>query len=359
MNPGFRDIDNLVSFQVDPALNGYTVVRIHDFYQRLIQNIRATPGVKSAGFAMVPVLAGNEWDSSMGVEGHEVKDGEDMQAFMNGISTDYWKTMGVRLVEGRDFNDHDRGKEISVAIVNQKFARHFFGEKSAIGRHIGFGSRPGAKLPIEIVGVTEDTLYEGPREGTRRQVFAPLYQSDFPVGVAFYVRTAQDSESMFGTLRHKVRELDAAMPVYEMKTLERQLDETLSTERLIAALSAAFGVLATVLAALGLYGVMAFVVARRTKEIGLRMALGAPQGQVIWMVMRETLVLVAIGLAIGIPSALALTKYVSAQLFGVKPWDVWAGAAAFVILAAVAIGAGFLPARRASAIDPIQALRYE
>jgi ABC-type antimicrobial peptide transport system permease subunit len=144
-----------------------------------------------------------------------------------------------------------------------------------------------------------------------------------------------------------------------MKTLERQLDETLSTERLIAALSAAFGVLATVLAALGLYGVMAFVVARRTKEIGLRMALGAPQGQVIWMVMRETLVLVAIGLAIGIPSALALTKYVSAQLFGVKPWDVWAGAAAFVILAAVAIGAGFLPARRASAIDPIQALRYE
>jgi len=144
-----------------------------------------------------------------------------------------------------------------------------------------------------------------------------------------------------------------------MKTLERQLDETLSTERLIAALSAAFGVLATVLAALGLYGVMAFVVARRTKEIGLRMALGAPQGGVIWMVMRETLALVAVGLAIGIPSALALTKYVSTQLFGVKPWDIGAGAAALIILAAVAVGAGYLPARRASAIDPIQALRYE
>jgi predicted permease len=308
---------------------------------------------------MVPVLAGNEWDSSMGVEGHQVKDGEDMQAFMNGISTDYWKTMGVRLVEGRDFTDHDAGKQINVAIVNQKFAKHFFGEKSAIGRHIGFGTRPGNKLPIEIVGVTEDTLYEGPREGTRRQVFAPLRQSDFPVGVAFYVRTAQDSESMFGTLRRKVQELDAAMPVYEMKTLERQLDETLSTERLIAALSAAFGVLATVLAALGLYGVMAFVVARRTKEIGLRMALGAPQGGVIWMVMRETLVLVAVGLAIGIPSALALTKYVSTQLYGVKPWDFGVGAIALVVLSVVAVGAGFLPARRASGIDPIQALRYE
>jgi ABC-type antimicrobial peptide transport system permease subunit len=144
-----------------------------------------------------------------------------------------------------------------------------------------------------------------------------------------------------------------------MKTLEHQLDETLSTERLIAVLSAAFGLLATVLAALGLYGIMAFMVARRTKEIGLRMALGAPRGQVVWMVMRETLVLVATGLAIGIPAALAVSKYVSTQLFGVKTTDFASAAAALVILALVAAGAGFLPARRASAIDPIQALRYE
>jgi ABC-type antimicrobial peptide transport system permease subunit len=144
-----------------------------------------------------------------------------------------------------------------------------------------------------------------------------------------------------------------------MKTLERQLDETLSTERLIAVLSAAFGVLATVLAALGLYGVMAFMVARRTKEIGLRMALGAPQTQVIWIVMRETLLLVGAGLAIGIPTAFAVSKYVSTQLYGVKATDIVSAAAALVILAVVAAGAGFLPARRASTIDPIQALRYE
>jgi predicted permease len=356
---GFRDIDNLVSFQVDPGLNGYSIPRMQSFYQRLLENIRATPGVKSAGYAMVPVLAGNEWDSTMGVEGHDSKDGEDMQAFMNGISNDYWKTMGVHLVEGRDFTEHDAGKDITVAIVNQKFARHFFGEKSAIGRHIGFGDRKGNKLKIEIVGVSEDTLYEGPREGVRRQVFVPLLQSDFPAGVAFYVRTAIDSQSMFNTLRTKVRELDASLPVYDMKTLERQLDETLSTERLIAALSAAFGLLATVLAALGLYGVMAFVVARRTREIGLRMALGAPQRQVVWMVMRETLILVGVGLAIGIPAALALSKYVSKQLFGVQPTDLLSAGAALVILAVVAAGAGFLPARRASTIDPITALRYE
>jgi predicted permease len=358
-NAGFQDLDNLVTFQIEPALNGYTVPRLKTFYRQVLEGIRATPGVKSAGFAMVPVLSGSEWDSSMSVEGHTAKDGEDIQAFMNFVSTDYWKTMGVRLAEGRDFNDHDAGTKVTTAIVNRKFATHFFGGKSPIGRRIGFGGGPKTKLDIEIVGVTEDSLYEGPREGVHRQVFVPFAQSDFPGGVAFYVRTSLDSRSMFAALRRKVQELDADMPVYDMKTLERQLDETLSTERMIAALSAAFGILATLLAAIGLYGVMAFVVARRTREIGLRMALGAPQGMVMWMVMRETIVLVAAGLGMGVPAALLLSRYVSTQLFGVKPTDLGAAAAALGILALVAAGAGFVPARRASGIDPIQALRYE
>jgi predicted permease len=278
---------------------------------------------------------------------------------MNGLSNEYWKTMGVPLLEGRDFNDHDSGKKLTVAIVNRKFATHFFGEKSAVGRHIGFGQGPKSKLDMEIVGVTEDSLYEGPREGVHRQVFVPFSQSDYPAGVAFYVRTSMDSRSMFAALRRKVQELDSTMPVYQMKTVEHQLDETLSTERMIATLSAAFGILATALAAIGLYGVMAFVVARRTRELGLRMALGAPRGVVVWMVMRETIVLVAAGLAIGVPTALLVSRYVSTQLFGVKPTDIGAAAAALGILAVVAAGAGFVPARRASTIDPIQALRYE
>lgn len=348
-----------MSFQLDPSLNGYDVPRIKAFHAQLLQSIRSVPGVTSAGFAAVPVLHGYEWDSSMSVEGHQAKDGEDMQAFMNAVSPEYWKTMGIKLIEGRDFDARDTGTKTTVAIVNRKFATHFFGEKSAIGRRIGFGGGPKTKLDMEIIGVTEDTLYEGPRAGVHRQAFVAMGQSDFPASATFYVRGGIGSAALFPALRQKVRELDAAMPIYELKTLEAQLDETLGTERLIATLSSAFGILATLLAALGLYGVMAFVVARRTKEIGLRMALGAPQGAVLWMVMREALVLLGMGLAVGIPVAYGLSRYVSTQLYGVKPTDLVSAAVALVVLAAVAVLSGWLPARRASSIDPILALRYE
>ena len=358
-NSGFRDIEHLITFQVDPALNGYSTPRLKTFYTELLRNIRALPGVKSAGFAVVPILSGDEWDSSMSVEGHHTKDGEDMQAFMNSLSPGYWKAMGAQLLEGRDFDERDSGSKTTVAIVNQKFAKHFFGDQDPIGRHIGFGGGPKSKLDIQIVGLVGDSLYEGPREGVHRQVFVPFQQSDFPGAVAFYVHTSLDSKTMFAVVRRKVSELDSAMPIYGLKTLDRQLDETLSTERLIATLSAAFGALATVLAAIGLYSVMAFVVARRTKEIGLRMALGAAQGQVLWMVMKETLLLLGLGLAMGIPSSYLLSRYVSSQLFGVTPTDIWTGVFALVVLAVVASGAGFLPARRASAIDPMTALRFE
>jgi len=356
---GFRDIGHLITFQVDPSLSGYSVAQLKSFYRQALTNIRAVPGVTSAGYAAVSVLSGGEWDSTMSVEGHKAKDGEDMQAFMNSISPGYWRTMGASLLEGRDFDERDAGSKWTVAVVNRNFATHFFGDKSPLGRHVGFGDGPKSKQEIQIIGVAQDSLYEGPREGVHRQVFLPEFQNDYPGSSTFYVRTSVNSKTMFGALRRKIAELDPSMPIYQMKTLERQLDETLSTERLIAMLSAAFGVLATVLAAIGLYGVMAFVVARRTKEIGLRMALGAPRGAVIWMVMRETALLVGLGLAVGVPAAWALSRYVSTQLYGVKATDIWTAASALAILAVVAAGAGFLPARRASGIDPIKALHYE
>lgn len=356
---GFRDLDYVITMQVDPSLSGYSVPRAQAFLEQALDSIRGVTGVKSAAFASVAVLAGNEWDSSMSVEGHANKDGEDIQAFMNSISPDYFKTMGIPLLEGREFEKRDTGPKFTVAIVNRAFAEHFFGSKSAVGHRIGFGTGPDTKLDMEIVGVVENSLYEGPREGVHRQAFVSSGQNSFGGSVAFYVRTSAAPDTMFSALRQQIRNLDATMPIYQLKTVGKQLDETLSTERLIALLSTAFGALATLLAALGLYGVMAFVVERRTKELGLRMALGAPQTAVLWLVLREVLLLLGIGLVVGVPVAYVLSRYVSSQLFGVPPTDLLTAGLAAVVLAAVAILSGFLPARRASNIDPIRALRYE
>ena len=354
-------LDNVVAFQVSPALSGYDDPRGTVFYRSLLERLRALPGVTSVGQAAVPILSGDEWDNSMSVEGHTAKDGEDMQAFMNALSPDYFRTMKIPLLEGRDFKDGDPnafadGRPPAVAIVNRKFATHFFGNQSAIGKHIGNGGGPNTKLNIEIIGVVADSLYEGPREGVRRQVFVPFIGKG---GSVIYLRTQSSSSATYAQIRNIVREIDTAIPVYGMKTVESQLDETLLTDRLIAMLSAGFGLLATLLASIGLYGVMAFVVARRRKELGIRLALGAQPAFVIWMVMREVLLLLVMGLAIGIPSAMALGSYVAAQLYGIQPRDPAIAAWAVVLLTVVSALAGLIPAQRASRIDPILALRTE
>jgi predicted permease len=349
-------LDNLVTFQISPDLSGYDNERAVIFYRDLLERLRSAPGVKSAGIARVPILSGDEWDSSMAVEGHRFADGEDQQAFMNSLSPGYFETMHIPLLEGRDFRLSDIKEESNVAIVNRQFAEHFFKGNSAIGKRLGWGGGPNSKLTIEIVGVVENSLYEGPREGIRRQVFIPNWGKG---GVAFYVRTANASAAAYSVIRNEVKQLDAAMPIYQVKTLEGQLDETLLTDRLIALLSAGFGLLATILASIGLYGVMAFVVARRRKELGIRLALGAQPGRVIWMVMREVLVLLSIGLAVGIPAAFSLGQFVSNQLYGIQARDPWIAGATMLLLTVVSAAAGLIPAHRASRIDPILALRYE
>jgi predicted permease len=349
-------MDNLITFRLSPALSGYEHQQTNNFYTELLDRLRSSPGVRSAGLASVSLLAGDEWDSTTSVEGHQAKDGEDMQAFMNAVSPGYFETMGIRLLEGRDFTQLDAKENAKVAIVNRKFAQHFFKDKSAVGRHIGRGQGPQTKLDIQIIGVVEDSLYEGPREGVRRQVFWPKWGRD---SASFYVRTTDASSSAFNLVRNEVRRLDSAMPVYDVKTLQGQLDETLLTDRLIALLSAGFGMLATVLASVGLYGVMAFIVARRRKELGLRLALGAEPSGVLWIVMKEVLILLVIGLAVGIPASIGLGRYVSSQLYGIQPNDPWIAVATVVLLTAVSAAAGLIPATRASRIDPILALRYE
>jgi predicted permease len=350
------ELDNLVAFQLSPALSGYTNERATQFYTQLLERLRSAPGVKSAGLAAVPILAGTEWDSSMSVEGYQAKDGEDMQAFMNAFSPQYFETMNIPILEGRDFRQADIKQNSKVAIVNRKFANHFFKGGSAVGKHIGQGVGPRSKLDIEIIGVVADSLYEGPREGVRRQVFVPNWGRN---SATFYVRTEISSAASYNAVRNEVKQLDATMPVYGMKTLEAQLDETLLSDRLIALLSAGFGLLATILASIGLYGVMAFVVVRRKKELGIRLALGAQPASVIWLVMREVLLLLAIGLAIGIPAAIGAGRYISAELYGIEANDPFIAVSTTVLLAVVSAAAGLIPAHRASRIDPILALRYE
>ncbi len=362
---GFENARNLVSFQVDPAKNGYTVASTRNFYTDALRQIRAILGVKSAAYAMWPLLNGREWDLTVVVEGNRTGQGEDMQAYYNLVSPGYWQAMGIPLLRGRDFDRRDRvdggddPQPWTVAIVNRKFAEHFFPGQDPVGRFIGCCHGTATRPSIRIVGEVENSLFAGPREGVRQQVFLPYLESAAPAAVTFYVTTSKPSSAIFPALRGTVAKLDGSLPMYDFKTLENQLDETLSTERLIASLSAVFGVLATVLAALGLYGVMAFVVARRTREIGLRMALGAPRSWVLWLVMREVLILLGAGLIVGVPGAYVLSRYVSSQLFGVTPTDVWTGAASIAVLGLVALLSGLVPARRASAIDPITALRYE
>jgi predicted permease len=362
---GFVNANSLVSFQIDPARNGYSVARTRDFYTRALREIRALPGVKSAAYAMWPLLNGREWDLTVLVEGHQTNEGEDMQAYYNLVSPGYWHAMGIPLLQGRDFDEHDRVDQRddpqpwTAAIVNREFAEHFFGSQNPIGRQIGCCHGPDTKPSIRIVGVVENSLFAGPRAGIRRQVFLPYQESATPAAVTFYVRSTIPAAAMTTSLRRLMSKLDRLVSLDDLKTLEEQLDETLSTERLIAFLSTIFGVLATVLAALGLYGVMAFVVARRTREIGLRMALGARRAGVLWLVLREILLLLAGGLMVGVPSAYILSRYVSSQLFGVTPTDLWTGAAAVLLLGLIALLSGLAPARRASSIDPIAALRYE
>lgn len=349
-------LDNLVSFQLAPSLSGYDAERAVRLYDGLLERLRGGPGVTSAAYVSVPILAGDEWDSSMAVEGHEPKDGEDMQAFMNALSPGYFETMRIPLLEGRDFTPADAKADATVAVVNRKFAEHFFPGRSALGKRLGFGGGPGTKLTIEIVGVAADSLYEGPREGVRRQVFMPKWGKDAAV---FYVRTTTSSADAFNTVRAAVREADASIPVFGVKTLQRQLDETLVTDRLIALLSTGFGVLATLLAAIGLYGVMAFLVATRQKELGVRLALGAQPAAVLWLVMRDVLVLLAIGLGAGLPAAIAVVRLVSSQLHGIDGADPLIVIATMTLLAVVAAAAGLIPARRASRLDPLLALRHE
>ncbi len=358
LDPGFH-LQNLLAFTVDPHMNGYPDARTTQFFKQLREGMNGLPGVQSASLAVVPILAGDEWDSSITIEGYQPKQGENVGPHMNYIAPDFFKTLGIPVKLGRDVNERDEKDAPKVAVVNQKFVKRFFGDRNPIGHRIGMGSDPGTKTDMTIVGVVGDTKYEDLRQDIPIELYLPYAQVDFATGMTAYVRTSQPSSAGFTALRGLVHNLDPNLPMYNVRSMVDQADKTLVTERLVASLASSFGILATILAAIGLYGVMAYTVTRRTREIGIRMALGAKRGDVAWLVMREVLLLLAIGLVIGIPAALGLSRFVQAQLFGIQPADAATMAMAVAGIAGVAILAGYLPGRRATRVDPMQALRWE
>jgi len=316
--------------------------------------------------AQIPALTGSASSRTIQVQGYEPKQDENMNPWTNEIAPDYFRTMKMPLLLGREFSEGDAEGAPLVAIVNETFAKRYFGDGNPIGRRFGFRAmnKPDA---LEIIGVVKDSLYAQMRQGTTtednetpRMVYTPYTQSTELNEMTLYVRVAgANTATIPEQLRQIVRRADPAMPVFELQPMEQTVDEALFNERMLALLSASFGLLATALAAIGLYGVMSYTVSRRTREIGIRIALGAERTSVLWLVLKEVALLMVVGIAVGIPAALGLSRYVRSQLYGIEPSDPMTIIIAALILGVVGLFAGYLPARRAARLQPILALRYE
>jgi predicted permease len=361
--PGF-DTTNLLAFHIDLARSGYEQPAAERLLLDLLAALRGRPEVSQAATSTATLLGGGSWNTSMTIQADR-RFVTNRSVHVQAVSPGLFATLGTPLLEGRDFDDRDVRTSPATGlqgdfrhiIVNDRFARHYFGNRSPIGATLGFGNRPDAKTVMEIVGVVKTFAYRGLREEDD-QMFAPFREGAFR-GSNFYVRTRVASPHAFASIRRAVAALDPSLPVDELRTVDDQLDRSLSNERLLAILASAFAALAVVLAVVGLYGVTSFVVTRRTREIGIRMALGATRAGALWLVVRDTGLLVVAGIAVALPAAWALGRLIESQLFGVGALDgaTVASCAALVVIAALAAAA--VPARRASTLNPVEALRCE
>jgi predicted permease len=351
--------DNLMLFGIAPELNSYTTERTRQLFERMEDELAAVPGVTSVVATIVPVLAGDNWGNSLAVEGFDAGPDTDTNGSFNAVGPGYFKTMGIPLMMGREFTRGDAFGAPKVAIVNQAFVRKFNLGANPLGKRIAVGGGPGTKLDIEIVGVAQDAKYSDVKRAVPPQYYLPYRQEERLGYGYFYVRTAMPPEQMLSTIPAVMRKLDASLPLSDVKTMDTQIRENVTQDRIISTLSLAFALLATVLAAIGLYGVLAYTVAQRTREFGLRMALGADGGAVRGMVMRQVSVMTVVGGVIGLAAALGIGRLAQSLLFEMDGHDPLVLAGAGFALAVVAIGAGFIPALRASRIDPMTALRYE
>ena len=351
-------IDHVIGFSVSPELNGYSPERTALLARQLTEELRALPGVRSVTAAQLATLGGNDMGTSVFLEGAPPV-GDSPHTNQNKIGPDYFVTLGIPLLEGRAISWADDAVAPKVAVVNQTFARTVFPGKHAIGQHMGFGRGPDTRADIEIVGIVRDSKGSQVSEETLPFAYLPYLQNPNLGELTFYLRTEQDPGLLASAIRAAVRRLDAQLPVADVKTLTAQVRESLLTERLTMLLAVAFGGLAALLAAIGIYGVLAFAVAQRRQEIGVRMALGADPTAVRRLILSEVMRFLLVGIAIGLPAAYVLARVVESILFGVRAADFRIFGLGVLLLACVALLAGYLPARRAARIDPLDALRSE
>jgi predicted permease len=350
--------ENVVQFELAPELNGYDPARSHALFARLEEELAAQPGVTSVTAAIVPVLAGSNWSTDVTVQGFQRGPDIDSNSRFNMVGPNYFKTLGIPLLAGRDFTAQDITGAPKVAIVNERFLQKFKlgNPQEAIGKLM---TDDGNTPDTQIIGVSKDAKYSEVKAAVPELFFRPYKQQERVRSIYFYVRTAADPVQFLGQVRALMQRLDADLPVGELRTLPDQVRQNVFLDRFIGIMSTSFAVLATLLAAVGLYGVLAYTVSQRTREIGLRMALGAGPGRVRGMVLKQVGVMTLIGAAIGFTASWVIARFAEQLLFGMSGRDPFVFMAAPALLAGIALLAGFIPAQRASRVDPMTALRYE
>lgn len=361
IDPGFNR-NNVLLFGLDPTKAGYKGEQVARLRHSVLERIRQIPGVRSASFSFLTPISGGGWDNQARyVEGYTPEPGEDMDVYLNAVGPQFFETLGTPVLFGRDFGPQDKPGSPLVALINQRMARRFFGDSNPIGKHFRLGPWSGHS-GLEIIGVVRDAKYMSLREQAPPTAYLYIPQMPegaSPGGVAVEVSSVVPPMSLVPQVRSLLQAVGSRLTATDVGTLAEQVDQSLYQEKLVSALSSFFAALAVLLASLGLYGVLSYAVARRTNEIGIRMALGAETRVILRMVMREALALVILGIAVGVPAALGATRLVATMLFGLKATDPVTIVGAAAVMAVVALLAGYIPARRATKVDPMVALRYE